>query len=134
MGDAIHELIEELIVDAYGEHEQLWSSRQAFEDRARLPFPDRVIGVDIEVMAVDFDSDDRRGLVAACRLEGEQHRVSLLDVSPAGPVHLETRQLIEAYRRWWGAAPLTVDPPPAPTTWAYPVSHPSTSRLRSRWR
>ena len=30
MGDAIDELIEEVIVDAYGEAEQLWSFRQAF--------------------------------------------------------------------------------------------------------
>src|SRR5437660_1829081 len=37
MGDAIDELIEEVIVDAQGEAEQLWSFRQAFEDRARLP-------------------------------------------------------------------------------------------------
>ncbi len=59
-------------------------------------------------------------MTATVEAWGEQHRVSLLDVSPAGPVHLETRQLIEAYRRWWGAAPLTVDPPLAPTTWAYP--------------
>jgi hypothetical protein len=67
MDDVIDELIEEVIVDAYGEAEQLWSFRQGFEDRARLPFGGRVIGVDIEVMAVDFDGDDRRGLVAACR-------------------------------------------------------------------
>jgi hypothetical protein len=43
----------------------------------------------------------------------------LLDVSPAGPIHLETR-LIEAYGRWWGAHPLAVDPPAAPSTCAYP--------------
>ena len=61
MGDAVDELIEEIIADASGEHEQLWSFRQAFGDRARLPFRGRVIGADIEVMAVDFDGDDRRG-------------------------------------------------------------------------
>jgi hypothetical protein len=38
MGDAVDDLIEEIIVDAYGEHEQLWSFRQVFEDNARFPF------------------------------------------------------------------------------------------------
>ena len=30
-------LIEEIIVDAYGDDEQLWAFRQAFEDNAELP-------------------------------------------------------------------------------------------------
>ena len=49
MGDRIDELIEQVIVDAYGEDEQLWSFRQVFEDDARFPFTGQVVGVDVEV-------------------------------------------------------------------------------------
>ncbi|MCA1694102.1 MAG: calcium-binding protein, partial [Actinobacteria bacterium] len=64
MGDRIDELISEIIVDAYGEHEQLWSFRQAFEDDARFPFRGRVVGAEVDVTEVDFDGDERRGLIA----------------------------------------------------------------------
>jgi len=32
---ALDEMIKEIIVDAYGDHEQLWAFRQAFEDAGR---------------------------------------------------------------------------------------------------
>lgn len=93
--------------------------RQAFEDRASLPFRAPVIGVDVEVAAVDFDGDERRGLAAVCRRAGERHTVSLLEITPTGPVALETRQLIEACRGWWGVPP-NLDVPEAAPRWEYP--------------
>lgn len=120
MRDRIDDLIEEIIVDAYGEHEQLWSFRQVFEDEARFPFHGRVVGVEVEVRSVDFDGDERRGLIAVCRRAGEVHRVSLLDVTPEGPQPLRTRQLLDAYRRWSGVAPLTATAPDRVTPWVYP--------------
>jgi hypothetical protein len=65
-----------------------------------------VVGVDIEVLEVDYDGDERRGLVARCRRAGGVHAVSLLDVSPIGPITLSTRELLDAYRRWSSAEPL----------------------------
>lgn len=118
MSDAIDELIEEVIVDAYGDYEQLSSFCQAFEDGARFPFRGRVIGVEVDVTAVDFDGDERRGLLAECRRAGESYTVSLLDVTPVGPLSLETRRLLDAYRRWSGAAPLAVEQS-ATTPWVY---------------
>jgi hypothetical protein len=120
MGDAIDALIEEVVVDAFGESEQLWSFRQAFEDSARFPFPGRVVGAEVAVTSVDFDGDERRGLVALCRRAGERHTVCLLDVTPAGPMALETRQLLDAYRRWSGATPLAPIEADTGAPWAYP--------------
>ena len=82
MADLIDELIEGVTVDAYGADEQLWSFRQAFEDHARFPFIGRVVGVEVDITEVDFDGDERHGLVAVCRRAGERHTVSLLDVTP----------------------------------------------------
>jgi hypothetical protein len=118
--DRIDELIEQIVVDAYGDDEQLWSFCQAFEDDARFPFRGLVVGVAVDVFAVDFDGDERRGLIAKCRRSDGRHTVSLIDVTPVGPVPLETRQLLDAYRRWSGAAPFAFDISPNTPDWAYP--------------
>lgn len=120
MGDQIDELIEEIVVDAYGDYEQLCSFRQAFEDDARFPFRGLVVGAEVEVTAVDFDGHDRRGLIAVCRRTGDRHTVSLLEVTPTGPMPLETRQLLDAYRRWSGAAPLAPIKSGMTVRWVYP--------------
>lgn len=122
MGDDIDALIDEINVDAYGEDEQLWSFRQAFEDTARFPFRATVVGVDVTVTEIDFLGDARRGLVAMCHRAGESHTVSLLDITPTGPLPLATRQLIDAYRRWAGAAPLHAHAADAlsASPWVYP--------------
>ena len=39
------ELMEEVLVDAYGENKQLWSFRQAFEDEVNYPALGRLGGV-----------------------------------------------------------------------------------------
>jgi hypothetical protein len=54
---------------------------------------------------VEFDGDERRGLTAVCRRQGERHRVSLADLVP-GPVTLGTALQLAAYRRWLGLASL----------------------------
>jgi len=42
--EALDKLIEEITVDAYGDDEQLWAFRQAFEDDVALPADGFVIG------------------------------------------------------------------------------------------
>jgi hypothetical protein len=94
VGDAVDERIDEIVVDAYGEYEQLSSFRQGFEDEAGFPFRGRVVGVDVDVLAVDFDGDERRGLIAVCPQGRARHTVSLLDVEPVGLLAAETRLLL----------------------------------------
>jgi len=106
-------------VDAYGDGEQLTSFETLFSDEGRFPFPATVVGAPVEVLAVEFDGDERRGLVAVCRRTGVMHRVSLLDVEPAGPLTVATRLLLQAHRRWACAPPLTLTETAAPQTWAY---------------
>jgi Calcium binding len=100
VADEIDALIADIVVDAYGDDEQLWSFRKWFEDSATLPFRATVVGVEVEVLAVDYDGDDRRGLVARCTRNGQKHVVSLLDITPTGPVPPDTARLLAAYRRW----------------------------------
>jgi len=105
MSEDIDAVLEEVLVDAYGDDEQLWAFRQVFEDEATFPFPARVVGSPVEVVAVDYHGDERRGLVAVCRRGGELHTVSLLDVAP-GEMAARTAALLSAYRRWSGAGAL----------------------------
>lgn len=101
--DDIDALIEEVIVDAYGDDEQLWSFCQWFEDRATLPFSATIIGVDVQVVEVDYDGDERRGLIARVIRDGVEHRVALLDVTPRPSIPADTARLLAAYRRWSGS-------------------------------
>lgn len=121
VADGIDELIEDVLVDAYGVYEQLSSFWQWFEDEARFPFRGRVVGVDVDVdvVGVDFDGDERSGLRAVCRRAGERHTVSLTDVTPTAPMSLPTRRLLDAYRRWSGAPELNPTPAMAEVRWGY---------------
>jgi hypothetical protein len=105
--DALDKMIEEIVVDAYGDDEQLSAFCQAFEDDVELPADGFVIGEPVSVIAVDYDGNARRGLTARCRREdGFEYVVAVSEVvfpqASAGAWH------IAAYRRW-----LNLDPFPA---------------------
>jgi hypothetical protein len=77
----LDELIEKITVDAYGDDEELWAFRQAFEDDVTLPSDGFVIGEPVSVTEIDYDGNERRGLTARCRREnGSEHVVAASDV------------------------------------------------------
>jgi hypothetical protein len=47
--DETDDLLDEILVDAYGDSEQLTAFELAFEKRARFPFPARIVGLPVEV-------------------------------------------------------------------------------------
>lgn len=101
----LDELIDAITTDAYGEDEQLWAFCQAIEDDAGLPSGVFVVGAPVEVTAVDYDGNTRRGVVAVCRgEEGGEHRISFADVEFDNDA--EAARYVAAYRRWAG---LTAD-------------------------
>jgi hypothetical protein len=107
--EALDDMIAEITVDAYGDDEQLWAFRQAFEDDVALPADGFVIGEPVSVTAVDYDGNIRRGLTATCRREdGSEYMVACADV--VLPQASAGARYIAAYRRW-----LNLDPYPALT-------------------
>ena len=107
--DALDKMIEEITVDAYGDDEQFWAFRQAFEDNVDLPADGFVIGEPVSVIEVDYDGNERRGLSARCRREdGSEHVVAVSEVG--FPQASAGANYIAAYRRW-----LNLDPYPAET-------------------
>lgn len=99
--DELDEMIEGITVDAYGD-EPYWCFLQAFADEVDAPLAATVVGTPVRVVGVDFDGDERRGLVAVVENEGGRHTVSILDVA-IGPPDQHAATLIAAYRRWLGA-------------------------------
>ena len=97
-------LIEEIIVDAYGDDEQLWAFRQAFEDNIILPAEALLIGEPVSVVEIDYDGNERRGLTAKCRREdGSVYEVAASEV--VFPEASIAAYHIAAYRKWLGLAP-----------------------------
>jgi hypothetical protein len=101
---ALDELIEEITVDAYGNDEQLWAFRQAFEDEVSLPADGFVIGEPVAVVEIDYDGNERRGLTAKCRrADGSEHVVGASDV--VFPEESRGARYVAAYRKWLGLEP-----------------------------
>jgi hypothetical protein len=94
-------LIEEIIVDAYGDDEQLWAFRQAFEDHVVLPAEAFVVGEPVTVTMIDYDGNERRGLTAKCRRgEGVEQVIAAYDlIFPEGST---AARYLAAYRKWLG--------------------------------
>jgi hypothetical protein len=97
-------LIDEIITDAYGDDEQLWAFRQAFEDNVAMPAEAFVVGEPITVMTIDYDGNERRGLTARCRRAGGSEQViAACDLMfPEGSV---AARYMAAYRTWLGIEP-----------------------------
>jgi hypothetical protein len=100
----LEELIEEIIVDAYGEEEQLWAFRQVIEDEVPLPADGFVIGEPVSVLEIDYDGNERRGLTARCRWDdGSEHVVAATEV--IFPRDSKGERYMAAYRKWLGLDP-----------------------------
>jgi hypothetical protein len=98
--DDLDELIERITVDAYGD-EGYWAFLQAIEDEVTFPFAASLVGVSVIVTGIDFDANERRGLITTVEREGTSSTVSILDLDFAGPTPAAGR-FVAAYRRWLG--------------------------------
>jgi hypothetical protein len=90
-------LIEEAVVDAYGEDEQKVGLLTMMQEHLALPFSVSILGVEATVEKVDMTRDGR--IVAVCRRDGVRQRIEILDLplpkpTPAGA------EWIAAYSYW----------------------------------
>jgi hypothetical protein len=90
-------LIEEAVVDAYGEDEQMVGLLTMMQEHLALPFSTNILGVEAVVEKVDMTRDGR--IVAVCRRDGVRQRIEILDLplpEPAPP----GAEWIAAYSYW----------------------------------
>jgi hypothetical protein len=104
--DRVDALIQEILVDAYGEDEQLWAFLQAFEDNVTLPADAFVIGEPVTVTGFGYDGNERRGLTVACQKGTKSYEVALSEL--VFPNASEGAEYVAAYRAWFGLKPVIV--------------------------
>ena len=101
--DELDALIDEIIVDAYGDDEQSWAFRHVLEDELELPKEAFVIGEPVTVLTLDYEHE-RRGITARCRREdGTEYQVAACDLF--FPRSTTAARYVAAYRKWLGIEP-----------------------------
>jgi hypothetical protein len=91
----LRELVEEAIVDAYGEDEQRIGFLTMIQDHLDVPFETEVLGVPVQVTRVDLN--DAEEIVAICKRGTHAQRIPVVDLPlPKSPP--EGFEWIEAYR------------------------------------
>src|SRR5271165_1662157 len=83
----LEKLIEEAVVDAYGEEEQVGGFFTMMEEHLALPVSANILGVDVVVEKVDMTRSGR--IVAICRRDKIRQKIEILDLplptpAPAG--------------------------------------------------
>jgi hypothetical protein len=90
-------LVEEAIIDAYGESEQRIGLLTMLQEHLQVPFITSLLGVTVRVTGVDLN--DAEEIVAVCRRGTQQQRIPLTDLPLPAPPPLGW-EWIEAYRHW----------------------------------
>ncbi len=94
----IQELIEEAIVDAYGDEEQETGFLTMLQDNVATPFKALVVGEAVEVIGFDL-GEETGGIVVVCLRKGKKYRVSVTSLEWKGKSP-EGAECIEAYKTW----------------------------------
>ncbi|MBL4848939.1 MAG: hypothetical protein JKY65_25735 [Planctomycetes bacterium] len=94
------ELMEEYLADAHDDDEQLMGLHALLEDQLSFPAKGRVVGVEVEVVGVEYGGNPYRGVVAVCDRAGRPYAVSFLDVT--FPPHSVAADCQAALRKWSG--------------------------------
>jgi hypothetical protein len=94
----LDELVEQAVVDAYGDDEQMTGFYTMIEDNLALPFTTTVLGVEANVEGVDLTDS---GIVAICSRGAHRQAIPILDLPlPVPPP--PGSEWIAAYRHWAG--------------------------------
>jgi Calcium binding len=93
----LKELIEQAIVDAYGEEEQAGGFFTMIEEHLVLPFAVKVLGVDAKVEKVDMTLDGQ--IVAICRRGKTRQKIPILNLPLPTPAPAGAEWIV-AYRHW----------------------------------
>ena len=93
----LKELIEQAIVDAYGEEEQVGGFFTMIEEHLALPFRVKVLGVDADVEKVEMTLDGQ--IVAICHRGKTRQKIPILDLPLPTPTPAGAEWIV-AYRHW----------------------------------
>jgi len=89
-------LIEEAVVDAYGDEEQTGGFFMMIEEHLALSFSVSILGVEAVVEKVDMTRDGR---IAVCKRDGVKQRIEILDLPFPKPIPAGGEWIV-AYSHW----------------------------------
>jgi hypothetical protein len=102
--EELRDLVDQIVVDADNDDEQLWAFRQAFDDEIAMPADAFVLGEPVTILKIDYDGNERRGLTAKLRRgDASEHIVSASDL--LFPEGSKAGDYMAAYRTWLGIEP-----------------------------
>lgn len=93
----LDELVDEAIMDAYGESEQRVGLLCMLQEHLAVPFSTEVLGTLVRVERVDLNDAD--AIVAFCRRGQQRQKIPILDLPLPSPPPAGW-EWIEAYRHW----------------------------------
>jgi hypothetical protein len=93
----LEELVEEALIDAYGESEQRVGFLTMLEENLAVPFTTDILGVSVHVDRVDLSDADE--IVAVCRRGKQRQLIPILNLPLPSPPPVGW-EWIEAYRHW----------------------------------
>src|SRR5512137_915201 len=93
----LDELIEEAIVDAYTESEQMVGFYTMIEENLAVPFRTEMLGVEVTVERIDMTDDEQ--IVAVCARGRSRQRVPILELPLPNPPPAGS-EWVDAFRRW----------------------------------
>jgi len=93
----LDQMIEEAIVDAYGDSEQTTGFYTMLEDNLTVPFETEILGIKVTVDRIDMTDDEQ--IVAVCARGKSSQRVPILELPLPDPPP-RGAEWIDAYRRW----------------------------------
>jgi len=93
--------IEEIIVDAYGDYEQLGSFACVLDELLDRTAGATAMGEAVQLMAVE-DAGSHLGLRATVKRPTGTWTVALVDITVDAVSHPEVAMTVAAYRRWLG--------------------------------
>jgi hypothetical protein len=93
----IKQMVEEAIVDAHDEDEQMMGFFTMIQDNLELPFETTVLGVPVRVEEIDLKGDTE--IVAVCRRGRDRQCIRIQDLPLPKPLP-PGAEWIEAYRSY----------------------------------
>ena len=93
----LDEMIEEALVDAYGESEQITAFYTMIDENMRFPFESVILGAKVQVEKVDLTDDER--IVFVCRRRRERLLLDVRELRYSNPPP-DGWKWVEAYRHW----------------------------------
>ena len=93
----LDQMIEEAIVDAYGESEEMTGFCTMLQDNLTVPFLTEMLGVEVAVERIEITDGEQ--IVAVCARGKSRQRVLILDLPLPDPPPIGA-EWIDAFRRW----------------------------------